>query len=415
MQKQVPLTILGGYPNTLMNQTGKMPQLASLSGTLIRTPSTNKVAAAKTTVDSIHTGFALPLPPMTAIVEANVGYNAHIESKLNLYYFHPDHLGSSSYMTNRAGVVCQHIEHLPFGETLVDEHLNSNNSPFKFNGKEMDEETGNYYYAARYYDPKFSIFISVDPLAESTFSAYGYCYNNPINMVDPDGMSPIFDYQGNYMGSDSNGFSGEVIFMSRKNFLSLKGNGVISHSQALSLGKKASQVFSQVFVHSPEIQYKKLQLASKVISFIVSKMVGTDMSDIDNGEVSIHYFHGGWTKNNTYDPTNLVYNNGSNEIMVANTGTLPNGKARITYELEEWTNWMTVENILNTWWHEYHWHYKKKVGEDGHLQIYKDQKQRPSYPLTTPGYKQYIETRIREESEPKKEAEQVRHKSPRDL
>jgi hypothetical protein len=59
---------------------------------------------------------------------------------LNIYYFHPDHLGSSSYITNAAGVVTQHMEYLPFGETLVDEHLNSNNSPFKFNGKEFDDE-----------------------------------------------------------------------------------------------------------------------------------------------------------------------------------------------------------------------------------------------------------------------------------
>ncbi|OYQ49648.1 RHS repeat-associated core domain-containing protein [Flavobacterium aurantiibacter] len=48
-------------------------------------------------------------------------------------------------------------------------------------------ETGNYYYGARYYDPKWSSFISVDPLAEKTRDAYGYCYQNPINLVDPDG------------------------------------------------------------------------------------------------------------------------------------------------------------------------------------------------------------------------------------
>ncbi len=81
------------------------------------------------------------------------------------------------------------MEYLPFGETLADEHLNSHNSPFKFNGKEYDEETGNYYYGARYYDPKLSIFISVDPLVEDTMDAYGYCYQNPINLVDPTGMS----------------------------------------------------------------------------------------------------------------------------------------------------------------------------------------------------------------------------------
>ena len=73
--------------------------------------------------------------------------------------------------------------------TLVDEHINSFNSPFKFNGKEYDEETGNYYYSARYYDPKLSIFISVDPLADKYpgWSPYNFCMNNPIYFIDPDG------------------------------------------------------------------------------------------------------------------------------------------------------------------------------------------------------------------------------------
>ncbi|WP_201309329.1 RHS repeat-associated core domain-containing protein, partial [Flavobacterium sp. MK4S-17] len=108
----------------------------------------------------------------------------------DIYYYHPDHLGSSSYISNAEGTVSQHMEYLPFGETLVDEHLNSYNTPFKFNGKEYDDETGNYYYGARYYDPKLSIFISVDPLAEkySGWSSYAYAFNNPIRFIDPTGM-----------------------------------------------------------------------------------------------------------------------------------------------------------------------------------------------------------------------------------
>ena len=64
-------------------------------------------------------------------------------------------------------------------------------SPFKFNGKELDEETGLYYYGARYYDPKISIWLSVDPLAESfpNWNPYNYTMQNPINLVDPTGMS----------------------------------------------------------------------------------------------------------------------------------------------------------------------------------------------------------------------------------
>jgi len=89
---------------------------------------------------------------------------------------------------------------------LVDEHSNSFNSPFKYNGKGLDEETGNYYYGARYYDPKMSNFISVDPLAEKTMSAYGYCYNNPVKLTDPTGMSAVdgdfINEQGIKVGSD---------------------------------------------------------------------------------------------------------------------------------------------------------------------------------------------------------------------
>ncbi|WP_304598490.1 RHS repeat-associated core domain-containing protein [Mesonia sp. K7] len=124
-------------------------------------------------------------------------YPAHIDdisdhdlTNVERFYFHPDHLGSSSYITNLAGDVTQHMEYLPFGELLVDEHQNSNNTPFKFNGKEFDEETGNYYYGARYYNPKWSIWLSVDPLAEKypNWSPFVYVHNNPVNLIDPTGM-----------------------------------------------------------------------------------------------------------------------------------------------------------------------------------------------------------------------------------
>lgn len=66
-------------------------------------------------------------------------------------------------------------------------HRVSLNNPFKFNGKELDSETGLYYYGARYYDPRISLFISVDPLAEQTMTPYQYTYQNSINLVDPTG------------------------------------------------------------------------------------------------------------------------------------------------------------------------------------------------------------------------------------
>ncbi len=68
--------------------------------------------------------------------------------------------------------------------------LYSNLSPFLFNGKEFDEETGLYYYGARYYNPRTSLWLSVDPLTEKApgWSPYRYCFNSPVNFIDPYGL-----------------------------------------------------------------------------------------------------------------------------------------------------------------------------------------------------------------------------------
>jgi RHS repeat-associated protein len=61
-------------------------------------------------------------------------------------------------------------------------------NPYKYNAKEFDMATGYYYYGARYYDPKRSFWLSVDPLAEITLSPYAYVWNDPVNFTDPTGM-----------------------------------------------------------------------------------------------------------------------------------------------------------------------------------------------------------------------------------
>jgi RHS repeat-associated protein len=71
---------------------------------------------------------------------------------------------------------------------LVDEHSSSEEMPYKFNGKEFDEETGLYYYGARYMNPVASVWYGVDPLAKKypNMGAYVYCAANPIKLIDPD-------------------------------------------------------------------------------------------------------------------------------------------------------------------------------------------------------------------------------------
>ena len=110
------------------------------------------------------------------------------------FYYHPDHLGSSSYITNLDGEVVQHIEYVPFGEVFVEERNNIWNTPYLFNAKEFDEETGLYYYGARYYDPRVSLWISTDAEELKYPSVNSYCYvtNNPIKIKDPDGRYILF-------------------------------------------------------------------------------------------------------------------------------------------------------------------------------------------------------------------------------
>ena len=86
----------------------------------------------------------------------------------------------------------QHIEYVPYGEVFIEERNNVWNSPYLFNAKEFDEETGLYYYGARYYDPRLAMWLGVDPLTEKypNVSPYNYCINNPIRNVDIYGLGP---------------------------------------------------------------------------------------------------------------------------------------------------------------------------------------------------------------------------------
>ena len=89
---------------------------------------------------------------------------------------------------------------------LVDEHTSSEDLPYKFNGKELDEETGLYYYGARYMNPTVGLFLNPDRYREKYpfLSAYNYCAGNPINMIDVNGDSVVINNCGYIEHSDRN-------------------------------------------------------------------------------------------------------------------------------------------------------------------------------------------------------------------
>ena len=119
-----------------------------------------------------------------------------------VYYFHSDHLGSASWITNNTGLPVQHLQYLPFGEHFVNERNTAYDERFTFTGKERDLETGYYYHGARFNSSDIG-WLSVDPLADKypEIAPYHYCHWNPIKLVDQDGTEdedpPSVSYQLN--------------------------------------------------------------------------------------------------------------------------------------------------------------------------------------------------------------------------
>jgi RHS repeat-associated protein len=108
-----------------------------------------------------------------------------------VYYYTGNHLSSTQLVTDGTGVAVQQVEYAPFGEVVNEYNIdwNSGQVPdFKFNGKELDEESNMYYFEHRYHAPP--MFISRDILFEAKpwMSPYAYCSNSPVNRVDPSGM-----------------------------------------------------------------------------------------------------------------------------------------------------------------------------------------------------------------------------------
>jgi len=116
-----------------------------------------------------------------------------------LSYIHSDHLGSSNVITDDSGNVVQTLEYLPYGQTHVNQGVDS--VSYKFTGKELDFLTGLYYYGARYYDPEIGRFIQPDTIIPDLFypqelNRYTYAGNNPVIYTDPTGHKKWYQYFG---------------------------------------------------------------------------------------------------------------------------------------------------------------------------------------------------------------------------
>jgi RHS repeat-associated protein len=102
-------------------------------------------------------------------------------------FYQADGLGSITSLSNAAGALAQTYTFDSFGKQTASSGSLTN--PFQYTARELDTETGLYYYRARYYDPSAGRFLSEDPtMFEGGINFYDYVRNSPNNLVDQSGL-----------------------------------------------------------------------------------------------------------------------------------------------------------------------------------------------------------------------------------
>ncbi|MGV1100661.1 RHS repeat domain-containing protein [Thiovibrio sp. JS02] len=110
-----------------------------------------------------------------------------MEQKGRTFFYHADGLGSIVSLTDAKNHVVQSYEYDSFGN--MQHHGDEVKQPYAYTAREWDQETGLYFYRARYYDPQVGRFISKDPIGfAGGINVYAYVSNNGVTLNDPFGL-----------------------------------------------------------------------------------------------------------------------------------------------------------------------------------------------------------------------------------
>ncbi len=150
-------------------------------------------------IRSFDPGFLEFLAPGSAIFiqSDSPAELAAPEPTLRISYYHRDHLGSSSVMSDAAGALLEETAFYPFGEARHEHQLRQVDEFYGFTQKERDRESELHYFEARFLSGPRSRFLSVDPKFASLEAAtsdpqqlnlYAYARNNPVLYIDPTGL-----------------------------------------------------------------------------------------------------------------------------------------------------------------------------------------------------------------------------------
>ena len=224
--------------------------------------------------------------------QAGYGYIPNDTTKEETFFYHSDHLGSTSYITDDHANITQYDAYLPYGELLVDEHSSSEDLPYKFNGKQFDEETGLYYYGARYMNPMASVWYGVDPKFEKYINLSPYCISssNPIFFIDKDGrdlVSAAMEGVTTFVMSAGIDFFVGLINTGNVN-AALDNVHWISATKEAVIASGTSLIFSGVSTLKLINKLSKIRVGSvnlgQIIMSTISTMTSNIASKLANGE-----------------------------------------------------------------------------------------------------------------------------------
>ena len=273
------LTVTGPYTDPTARPISPGPNFlpsAGLESWDLTAPISHLQSAAcwmfDSSAQSWDTYLSPPLPPLDAPRSTHLppgsaaclraAETAQLEvpdSALRIRYYHQDHLGSSSVLTDTAGQLVEEIANYPFGYSRHQFQPRGVGENYQFTQKEKDVETQLAYFEARYLVGSLSRFCRVDPLAVAaierclkspqSFSSYAYGHNSPLVILDSTGcegekLMPLDDKpQGPTIGPAS-------------------GNGVPIETQALQDKQMVSTIA------------KTVKESSKFAQFVLDKSKG---------------------------------------------------------------------------------------------------------------------------------------------
>ncbi|MBM9499018.1 VCBS repeat-containing protein [Leptospira sp. 201903071] len=222
-----------------------------------------------------------------------------------MVFFHPDHLGSITMVTDGQGNRiaggemggASHISYKPYGEIQRNDSSGPDIFRYKYTGQEEDRETGLYYYKARYYDPLIGRFTQADSVFDTTrpmaMDLYMYTEGNPVRYRDPSGnvnvshmFGQIFKHMVGGLTSAAKGISGAFreIASGGKHTKNNNSTGFGTFGRKIS---EAGRFFSNIIYH-PEYL---LGILEGIVDYTVSALSGNNPS--------IHYARGGWAVKNS--------------------------------------------------------------------------------------------------------------------